>query len=213
MAKNNKGKKIYKDSELETLRNDELLRFKRICNKIANSLADNPTCFDSFKDSRLAICADTSARIGRYDPMLLYKSTLTDDEIKELKEPDYIKTYDFQSKLNEGHIRELLPVMNNLIFVESQTVASVRQWLACEHKEPVKVKKNYLLSYFMYLLADKGLICGNWQKVAEEMRVFKNKEILTQKNLSKCLAVARIRKKADATINIDIKEAVERLKR
>jgi hypothetical protein len=187
MGKNSKGKKIYKDSELETLRNDEVLRLDGMINKIGKVMADNPTCLDSFKDSRLAICTDTSARIGRYDAMLLYNSSLTDDEIKDLKEPAYKKIYDFQSKLNEGHIRELLLVMNDLVFVETQTVASVRQWLACEHKEPVRVRKNYLLAFLMDSLAEKGFICRNWQKVAEEMKVFTNKKILTQKNLSKCL--------------------------
>ena len=211
MAKNSKGKKIYNDNELETLRNDEFLRIKESCNKLDGVFDGNLSCLDRFINSRLAICVNASAKIGRYSPTVLYKSSLSDDEIKNLKEPDYIKLYDFNSKLNDGLIEELLPVMNKLVFVESQTVTSVCEWLACEHKEPVKVKKNYLLSYLMFLLADKGLICSNWQKVAEEMEVFVNKEILTQKNLSKCLSEAR--KKRGKIINNEIFEAVEGLKR
>lgn len=211
MAKNSKGKKIYSDNELEHLRNDEFLRFKENCNKLAELDTRNLSCLDRFNNSRLAICVDAAAKIGRYSHTVLYESSLTDEEIRYLKEPDHIKIYDFKSKLNDGHIKELLPVMNKLIFVESQTVESVCEWLACEHKEPVRVKKNYLLSYLMYLLAERGLICGNWQKVAEEMRVFANNELLTKTNLSKCLSEAR--KRRGSIINKEIFNAVEGLKR
>ena len=121
--------------------------------------------------------------------------------------------YDFESKLIDAQIIELLPVANNKIFVEEQTVESIKLFLACKHNQPLMVKKNWAIAYFLHLLSYHGFICQNYQKVASEMKVFKSikGKTLVRQDFSKALATKR--KNASAILDTDIFNIITDLKR
>lgn len=124
---------------------------------------------------------------------------------------------DFESILTREQIEELLPVMNNYIFVEKQSVESVNRWLKCENEEPVKVKNNGLLAYLLHLLQKENYICFDCQGVAEEGKVFIGLRggLLTKSNLSKSMThlVHKLGYpiKGDNVLNKDIYDAIKGL--
>jgi hypothetical protein len=101
------------------------------------------------------------------------------------KEPKPLQ--DFQSKLTDGQIRELLPLINKYVFVEKQTTNSVNEWLRCKNKEPLQVKSNGLLAFLLNVLQAYDFICRNCQKVAADNKTFVSMrgKVLNQKDLSK----------------------------
>lgn len=121
---------------------------------------------------------------------------------------------DFESKLTREQILQLLPVMNNYIFVEKQSVESVNMWLRCENEEPVKVKDNGLLAYLLHLLQKGNYICFDCQGIAEEGKVFVGLrgKILTKSNLSKSMTYLVHKMgypiKGDNVLNEDVYNAV-----
>lgn len=108
-------------------------------------------------------------------------------------ESNFAMVYDnrssFEATLTDAQIEILLPVVNEYVFSDLQTVESMREWLECRNQEPVKVKDIAELCYFLNLLRDHGYICGNAQTVAEENETFvggKGKPI-TQSSLTASL--------------------------
>ncbi len=143
----------------------------------------------------------------------------SDDELKNLVQEasnvyqDVETGLDFRSSLTNEQIVSLLPVMNELIFVEIQSLESVKRWLCCTNTEPVQVRNNGLLGYLLRLLSYGDYICSNWQKVAEENKVFSGSQgnVITQKEFSK--ALSSMQKRIGNTIlNEEIKHAVDRLR-
>lgn len=214
MGKYSKGTRYY-DEELEkkiAAAEEELLKdFEKLKEEYLSAI-ERLKCSGVF--NRMKLIADVSAGTG-YNQRAL--ECLTNDELRRLLTPQEKVKYSFRSKLGKREIEILLPVANEIVFSEQQTAESMLEWLACEHKEPIRVKKNYFVAYMMYLLAKDGWICTNWQKVAEEMKVFGNKTTLTQKNISKCLTEATRRYGGhfvgDTILNQGIYDAVKRLKR
>ena len=214
MGKYSKGTRYY-DEELEkkiAAAEEELLKnFEKLKEEYLSAI-ERLESSEGFK--RMQLIANVSAATG-YDQRAL--ECLTNEELRRLLTPQEKVKYSFQSKLKKRQIEILLPVANEVVFSEQQTAESMLEWLACEHKEPIRVKKNYLAAYMMYLLAKDGWVCTNWQKVAEEMKVFGNKTTLTQKNISKCLTQATRRYGGhfvgDVILNEKISDAVKRLER
>lgn len=153
------------------------------------------------------------------DMSMKYGLSPYDDAIR-LSAPRHIivKTKkDFESKLTREQIEELLPVMNNYIFVEKQSVESVNRWLKCENEEPIKVKNNGLLAYLLYLLQKENYICFDCQGVAEKGKVFigLRGRLLTKSNLSKSMTHLVHKMgypiKGDNILNKDIFDAIKGL--
>ena len=214
MGNYSKGTRYY-DEDLEkkiAAAEEELLKDIEKMNEECLSALEGWECSEEFK--RMQLISDVAAATGN-NPWAL--ECLTNDELRRLMTPQEKVKYSFRSKLGKREIEILLPVANEVVFSEQQTAESMLEWLACEHKEPIRVKKNYLAAYMMYLLAKDGWICANWQKVAEEMKVFGNKTTLTQKNISKCLTEATRRYGGhfvgDVILNEKIYDSVKRLKR
>lgn len=92
----------------------------------------------------------------------------------------------FDSSLSREQVKTLLPVLNDLIFAEKQSIDDVCRLLACQHEKPVRVKSNALLSYTFNLLSRQKAICQNWMKVATERQCFVGErgKILKRKTLS-----------------------------
>ena len=127
----------------------------------------------------------------------------------------------FGSVLTDSQIQALLPVMNDLIFAEAQSLQSVKEWLNCRHKEPQRVKKNGLLGYLLRLLSWEDLIRSNWQTVAEKCKVFVGLQgsILTKKSFSSSIGKMQKRMKKingdrgiETILNQRIYDAVRGLK-
>lgn len=220
MAKRSKGEEHrIIDEKLQSKLNNAELELRRFHKQQHESLRSGVesgkiNLSDIFRPTsefeRLKRIADTSACSG-YSISALMRSNLTDDELETICAPEKVITYTFMSKLETQHIKALLPVVNDLVFAEPQTLESMAEWLECKHHKRVRVKKNYLLAYLMSLLANDGWICHNWQKVAEEMNVFESKKgtELKHSDLSKCLSKANQKYK---TINSDIYDVVKGLK-
>ena len=169
------------------------------------------------------IAAATGVSVDSVAQLVQYK---TDDELDAAAREsrtlyqDRVESMDFRSVLTDEQIKSLLPVMNDYVFVEAQTLDSVRLWLRCEVTEPVKVKNNGLLAFLMYLLSHDNYICSNWQKVAQERKVFVGSQggLLTQKGLSKAMSLMAKRKNYPMSynggylLNNEIYNAVEGLK-
>jgi hypothetical protein len=105
---------------------------------------------------------------------------------------------DFQSTLTDGQITSLLPVMNEFVFVEAQSLESVKQWLRCEMGEPVPVTNNRYLALMLSVMSENGMICSNWAQVAGNRNVFcskattnKTSKTLTASNLTTSLGRLR----------------------
>ncbi len=145
------------------------------------------TLSDEFK--RLMSAADISAKSGYSMTSIC---SLEDGELQELAEAKSHTT--FECKFKDEDIRKLLPVVNEKIFAEPQTVKSVKQWMACEQQFPVRVANGKKLAYLMRLLCAGKYICSNWQKVADDNKVFvfaKSGKIISAKYLSKTLSQGR----------------------
>lgn len=112
-------------------------------------------------------------------------------EVKQAVAQEPKPKKDFQSTMTDYEIRQLLPLINKYVFVESQTTESVKEWLCCRNKEPLRVKKNGMIAYLLSILQQKGFICWNPQKVAADNKTFMsiNGKILNQKDLSKAQSV------------------------
>ena len=151
---------------------------------------------------------------------VLYKEYL---EFAEMDEKLYENVYDtyygsFEATLTDAQIEILLPVVNEYVFSDLQTVESMREWLECRNQEPVKVKDIAELCYLLNLLRDNGYICGNAQTVAEKNKTFVGGRgnPITQRSLT-----ASVYKKRDKDeigrydtnqiLNQEIKDTVEAL--
>lgn len=123
----------------------------------------------------------------------------------------------FGSKLSREQVGSLVHVLNEKCFFEQQSVDDVAALFLCEHKAPVKVKSNALVSYFFGELCRDGWICQNWQKVAEERKCFVGLRgnLLTRKTLSNApTKYCRARgMQTTAILEKAIYEAVRQLKR
>ncbi len=78
----------------------------------------------------------------------------------------------FSSKLSREQIEILLPVMNGFVFAEAQSEDDVLRLLDCSIKNPVRVKNNRTLAFFLSQLSGENLICSNWAQVAELSKSF-----------------------------------------
>jgi len=113
------------------------------------------------------------------------------ENVKQEIEQNPKPKQDFKSSLTDDEIRELLPIINKYVFVEKQTLASVKEWLYCRNKEPLRVQSNGMIAYLLNVLQHFAFICRNCQKIATENHTFQsiNGKILNQKDLSKALSV------------------------
>lgn len=78
----------------------------------------------------------------------------------------------FDSKLSREQIEILLPVMNEFVFAEALSVGDVLRLLDCSLVNPVRVKNNRTLAFFLSQLSGENLICSNWAQVAELSKSF-----------------------------------------
>lgn len=78
----------------------------------------------------------------------------------------------FDSKLSREQIEILLPVMNDFVFAEAQSVNDVLRLLDCSLVNPVRVKNNRTLAFFLSQLSGMNLVCSNWAQVAELSKSF-----------------------------------------
>ena len=78
----------------------------------------------------------------------------------------------FDSKLSREQIGILLPVMNEFVFAEALSVGDVLRLLDCSLENPVRVKNNRTLAFFLSQLSGENLICSNWAQVAEFSKSF-----------------------------------------
>lgn len=157
------------------------------------------------------------------DMSMKYGLTPYDDAIRRTI-PKYkiIQTkLDFECTLTDWQIKTLLPVVNAKIFIEEQTIDNFKLLMSCEHNHPVRVRRNWAVTYFLYMLYSCGFVCQNYQKVASEMKVFESRfgNILAESDLSKAFSVADKSKgyprdkENISMLDLDIYNAVKGLKR
>lgn len=140
----------------------------------------------------------------------------------ELDNNHYSKVYDyhrnFESKLTDEQIKVLLPVINEYVFFDKQTVESMRMWLECKNEFPVRVKDIAELCNLLNLLRDNGYICGNAQTVAEDNKTFEGGRgaIITQKSFTasftKACRVKDIETNKSEAFNEEIYDAIKTIK-
>jgi ferritin-like protein len=229
MAKRSKGEEHrIIDEKLQPKLNNAELELRRFHKQQHESLRSGVesgkiNLSDIFRPTsefgRLKRVADASTCSG-YSISALMRSNLTDDELETICAPKKVKTYTFMSKLETQHIEALLPVVNDLVFAEPQTVDSLRDLFECK-KKYVRVKSNGLLAYMMYLLSADEWICQNWQMVAKSQETFASKKgvTLSHSNLSRSLHMMAKRmnypadKQGIRQLNTELYETVKGLKR
>ncbi len=218
MAKRAKGEeRLIINKELQPKLDKGMQEYKNLLTKYIDKLGK--VKFQSPFDGRTKIIIDASARFG-YDIGALYHSGMTNEELESLCVPKKVITYTFESKLETHHLEALLPVVNDLVFVEPQTVDSLRDLFECKKKH-VRVKSNGILAYMMYLLSAYEWICQNWQMVAKSQETFASKKgvTLSHSNLSRSLHMMAKRmnypadKQGIRQLNTELYETVKGLKR
>lgn len=218
MTKRSKGEEHrIIDEKLQPKLDKGMQEYKNLLTKYIDKLGK--VKFQSPFDGRTKIIIDASARFG-YDIGALYHSGMTNEELESLCVPKKVITYTFESKLETHHLEALLPIVNDLVFAEPQTVDSLRDLFECK-KKYVRVKSNGLLAYMMYLLSADEWICQNWQKVAKSQETFASKKgvTLSHSNLSRSLHMMAKRmnypadKQGIRQLNTELYETVKGLKR
>ena len=208
------------DKAVQDERRFQELQFETFRSGVESGKINLPELFGpTSKIGRMMRIADASACCG-YSISALMRSNLTDDELKTICAPEKVKTYTFMSKLETQHIEALLPVVNDLVFAEPQTVDSLRDLFECKKKH-VRVKSNGILAYMMYLLSAYEWICQNWQMVAKSQETFASKKgvTLSHSNLSRSLHMMAKRmnypadKQGIRQLNTELYETVKGLKR
>ena len=171
---------IQSISESQTLLLEQMNELKRVVATIAKS---GDYSLDDVTKMWLRLAKD----LKRQGEKIKVLARNVKQEIKQKPKPKQ----DFKSSLNDDEIRELLPLVNKYVFVEKQTLESVKEWLGCRNKEPLQVKSNGMIAYLLNVLQHFDFICRNCQKVATENHTFQstNGKILNQKDLSKALSV------------------------
>ena len=117
---------------------------------------------------------DVSKMIGDYWGFPL----LSDEELEQAARDanniyQEIETeLNFDSKLSREQIEILLPVMNEFVFAEALSSGDVQRLLDCSLVNPVRVKNNRTLAFFLSQLSGENLICSNWAQVAELSKSF-----------------------------------------
>ena len=74
------------------------------------------------------------------------------------------------SSLTAQQLANLLPILNDNCFVEALSVYDLQEVL--EGKRTAKVKNIGVLAYILKRLAERGLICDDWQLQAERQKMF-----------------------------------------
>ena len=103
---------------------------------------------------------------------------MTDEELRQAARDAHniyqeVETdLNFDSKLSREQIELLLPVMNEFVFVEALSSGDMLRLLDCSLVNPVRVKNNRTLAYFLSQLSGENLICSNWAQVAELSKSF-----------------------------------------
>ena len=62
--------------------------------------------------------------------------------------------------------------MNEFLFAEALSSGDVQRLLDCSLVNPVRVKNNRTLAFFLSQLSGENLICSNWAQVAELSKSF-----------------------------------------
>lgn len=171
---------IQSISESQTLLSEQMNELKRVVATIAKS---GDYSLNDVTKMWLRLAED----LRRQGEKIKVLARDVKQEIKQKPKPKQ----DFKSSLTDDEIRALLPLVNKYIFVEKQSLASVKDWLCCRNKEPLQVKSNGMIAYLLNVLQHFDFICRNCQKVATENHTFQstNGKILNQKDLSKALSV------------------------
>lgn len=74
------------------------------------------------------------------------------------------------SSLTTQQLCNLLPILNDNCFVEAQTANELQE--VFEGKRTAKVRNIGILAYILKKLAQRGLICSDWQLQAEANKMF-----------------------------------------
>ena len=88
------------------------------------------------------------------------------------------------SSLTAQQLANLLPILNDNCFVEAQTAKGLQEIF--EGKRTAKVRNIGVLAYILRRLAERDLICGDWQHQAETNKMFVsvNGIVITAKKFS-----------------------------
>lgn len=88
------------------------------------------------------------------------------------------------SSLTAQQLANLLPILNDNCFVEAQTAKGLQE--VFEGKRTAKVRNIGVLAYILRRLAERDLICGDWQHQAEANKMFVsvNGIVITAKKFS-----------------------------
>lgn len=74
------------------------------------------------------------------------------------------------SSLTANQLANLLPILNDNCFVEALSVYELQE--VFEGKHTAKVRNIGILAYILRRLAERDLICGDWQHQAERQKMF-----------------------------------------
>lgn len=74
------------------------------------------------------------------------------------------------SSLTAQQLANLLPILNDNCFVEAQTAKGLQE--VFEGKRTAKVKNIGVLAYILRRLAERDLICADWQLQVERQKMF-----------------------------------------
>lgn len=171
---------IQSISESQTLLSEQMNELKRVVATIAKS---GDYSLNDVTKMWLRLAKD----LRRQGEKIKVLARDVKQEIKQKPKPKQ----DFKSSLTDDEIRALLPLVNKYVFDEKQTLESVKEWLRCRNKEPLRVQSNGMIAYLLNVLQHFDYISRNCQKVAAENHSFQstNGKILNQKDLSKALSV------------------------
>lgn len=88
------------------------------------------------------------------------------------------------SSLTANQLANLLPILNENCFVEALSVYDLQEVL--EGKRTAKVRNIGILAYILRRLAERDLVCGDWQHQAETNKMFVsvNGIVITAKKFS-----------------------------
>lgn len=88
------------------------------------------------------------------------------------------------SSLTDNQLLALLPILNKNCFVEALSVYELQE--VFEGKRTAKVRNIGVLAYILRRLAERDLICGDWQHQAEANKMFVsvNGIVITAKKFS-----------------------------
>ena len=162
-------------------------------------------CFEEVSNStfykNMRLIADASAATG-ISIETLARQSLSTEQLEELARPQVVEVPRcFEDTMSDADIEKLLSVMNKYIFVDEQTVESVRIWLRCEQPQPVVAKNVRYLAYMLKELSEADMICNNCMQVAGERKVFASKE--TKNKPSKVITASNLTSSLNRLINRD----------